>query len=825
MASQPDPALDTAALLTAIVESSDDAVISTDLAAILRSWNRGAEHLYGYTAAEAIGQPNRLIIPDDRLDEEADVIRRVRAGEAVSTFDTVRVRKDGARIDVSLTASAIRAPDGRIVGVSKISRDISRRLRAERQLREASERLAAIVEYSEDAIVSKDLQGVIMSWNRAAERMFGYTAAEAIGRSIRMIVPGDRQDEETTVLERVGRNEAIEHYETIRCRKDGSCLPISLSVSPILDVHGTVVGASKIARDISERKQAEAQAETEHSRTLFLAEMAGALATSLDYRTTLTEIANLAVPSIADWCAIDVLQEDGALSRLALAHVDPTKIELATEVRRRYESDTGPYSVAHVIKTATPAMISETTDDMIAAAAAGDEERVRMVSALGLTSYVCVPLVVRGRALGAITLATAESGRRYTDDDLRFAEDIASRVALAVENARSYEQLQRANRLKDEFLATLSHELRTPLNAILGYARIIRGGIISGDKLTRALETIERNSMSLTQMVEDILDVSRIVAGKMRLNVQPVELPSVVREAVETVKPAAEAKHVPVHTVIDPRVGPIAGDPDRLRQILWNLLTNAIRFTPRDGQVQVRLERIDSSVEIAVSDTGAGISADFLPHIFERFRLGEGGMARQHRGLGLGLAIVRNLVEMHGGSVSASSSGPGTGATFRVRLPIMIVHPPATEERRVHPRQEGAIPVEQLPDLSGTRVLAVDDEPDALRLLAAILESAGATVTTVTSGAAALEHIRVEQPEVLVADLGMSQMDGFELIQRLRQSDDPKVRNIPAAALTAYARSEDRARTLQSGFEMHLSKPIDPVELVSAVKALARRQR
>jgi CheY-like chemotaxis protein len=325
-------------------------------------------------------------------------------------------------------------------------------------------------------------------------------------------------------------------------------------------------------------------------------------------------------------------------------------------------------------------------------------------------------------------------------------------------------------------------------------------------------------------MVEDILDVSRIVAGKMRLNVQPVEVPLILHEAIETIKPAADAKRIKLQSVIDPQVGPISGDPDRLRQIVWNLLSNAIKFTPKEGHVQVRLERINSSVEITVSDTGIGIDSDLLPHIFERFRQGGGGIVRQHAGLGLGLAIVRNLVDLHGGTVYASSGGPGTGATFRVRLPVMIVHPALREEKRVHPKHERARSFERLPDLDGTHVLAVDDEPDALALLVDILEAAGARVTTATSGAAALEKIASVKPDVVLADLGMPLMDGFEFIQLLRQSPDRGVRDTPAAALTAYGRSEDRARSLQAGFEMHLGKPVDPIELASAVRALARRR-
>jgi PAS domain S-box-containing protein len=389
--------------------------------------------------------------------------------------------------------------------------------------------------------------------------MFGYTAEEAIGQSIRIIIPEDRQDEETEVLARLRRGEKVDHYETVRRRKDGTSVPISLTVSPVRNDRGIVIGASKIARDISDRKRAEEERERRHRRAVFLSEIAGALSESLAYGETLSRVAALVVPAFADWCAVDVVREDGEVERVAVTHAHGGKVELADEIRRRYEHPRSPNWPLHVIRTATPALFPDLTDEMIVAAAHGDEERIGLVRELGLRSYVCVPLVVAGRALGALTVANGESGRRFDEDDIRLAEDIASRAALAVANARSYEQLQRANRLKDEFLATLSHELRTPLNAILGYARLASGGILTGAKLSRAMEIIERNAAALTQMVEDILDVSRIVAGKMRLDVQPVELPAVLQDAIETIRPAADAKRIKLHAVIDPQVPAISG--------------------------------------------------------------------------------------------------------------------------------------------------------------------------------------------------------------------------------------------------------------------------
>ena len=382
-----------------------------------------------------------------------------------------------------------------------------------------------------------------------------------------------------------------------------------------------------------------------------------------------------------------------------------------------------------------------------------------------------------------------------------------------------------ADRLKDEFLAVLSHELRTPLNAIMGYARLLRGGILGGEKAERGLETLERNATSLTQIVEDVLDISRIVSGKIRLDVQPVELPLVIHNAVATVQPAADAKNVRLHMLVDPRVGPVSGDADRLQQVVWNLLNNAVKFTSKDGRVQIRLERVNSHVEIIVSDTGVGIRPDFLPHVFERFRQADAGITRKAGGLGLGLSIVRHIVEMHGGSVQASSDGEGHGATFRVRLPLMIVHSERVTEVREHPRTDRRMPLTGLGDLRGIRVLAIDDEEDALTLLRVVLETAGADVTTLQSSVNALERIDTISPHVVVVDLGMPELDGFQFIKQLRASSNASVRDVPAAALTAFARAEDRTKALQSGFEMHLAKPVDPGELVASIATLMRRSR
>jgi signal transduction histidine kinase/CheY-like chemotaxis protein len=441
---------------------------------------------------------------------------------------------------------------------------------------------------------------------------------------------------------------------------------------------------------------------------------------------------------------------------------------------------------------------------------------------LPVRSYLAVPVKGRsGQVIGGLFFGHSEPGR-FAEIHERLAVGIASWASVALENARMYAAAQEASRLKDDFLASLSHELRTPLNAILGYARMLRTGVLGPERHQKAIETIERNATSLTQIVEDVLDISRIVSGKIRLHVQPVEFPDIVRHAIDAVTPAADAKGVRLETVLDPHAAPLSGDPERLLQILWNLLSNAVKFTNRGGKVQVRLERVNSHVEVSVSDTGIGIDPEFLPHVFERFRQADAGIARERGGLGLGLSIAKQLTEMHGGSIEATSGGLGQGTTFRMKMPLRIVHPTQDGAERVHPRSSYRSRAVPLGDLKGIHVLAVDDDTDALTLVAELLDAAGAQVTTARSAEEALHHLDTDPPSVLVADLGMPHVDGFQLIEQVRRHRNPVVRRMPAAALTAYARSDDRVKALKAGFNIHLAKPIDPGELVSTIASLVR---
>jgi PAS domain S-box-containing protein len=678
---------------------------------------------------------------------------------------------------------------------------------------------AKIVDSSDDAIVSKDLNGIILSWNTAAERMFGYTAAEAIGRSIRIIIPDVRQSEEDFVLAQIRAGKSVQHYETVRQRKDGSLVQISLTVSPILNDHGVVIGASKIARDVTERARLLATAQEQATNLRTLSEIGVTLAASLDQGAIVQKVTDLATSTThAEFGAFFYNVIDAKSGEAYMLYT------LSGVPKETFEGFPQPRATAVFAPTFHGEGVVR-LDDVTQDPRYGKNPPYHGMPKghLPVRSYLAVPVkAAAGNVLGGLFFGHSHPGV-FTEQHEQLVTGIAAWASVALENARLYREAREADRLKDEFLAVLSHELRTPLNAIVGYSRLLRGGILSDEKAARGLETLERNANSLTQIVEDVLDISRIVSGKIRLDVQPVELPLVVHNALATVQPAADAKGIRVQTLIDPHVGAVSGDPNRLQQVVWNLLSNAVKFTPKQGRVQVRVERVNSHIEIVVSDTGLGIRPDFLPYVFERFRQADAGTTRQTAGLGLGLSIVQHIVEMHGGSVDAASDGEGKGATFRVRLPLMIVHDAIAREPREHPRTETLAPLKALRTLAGIRVMAVDDEEDALGLLRAVLEAAGAEVLTMSSASEALQRIAHAKPDVMVVDLGMPQMDGIQFIARIRASTDAATRDIPAAALTAFARSEDRTKALENGFEMHLAKPVDPGELVASIATLVRR--
>ncbi|PYM21786.1 MAG: hypothetical protein DMD78_16855 [Candidatus Rokuibacteriota bacterium] len=574
---------------------------------------------------------------------------------------------------------------------------------------------------------------------------------------------------------------------------------------------------------------ARGEAETRARRSRLLADVSRALATSLDYEATLDTVARLVVPGQADWCMVHLARRDGSVRRLAVAHADTRHAGLAAETRAvpptpDWLAHAGP--MIDALRGGQSIFLPHATPAQLEAFSGGVED-LRMLEALRPHSMLVVPLVARGRTLGSMSWLRIAASEAYAADDLGLAEDLAARIALAIDNARLYRQAERtridaedANRAKDEFLAVLSHELRTPLTAMLGWLRLLRAGQLNADKTAQALEVVERNTRVQAQLINDLLDVSRIVAGKLQLDLYPVDLAPIMEEAVELSRSDADTKGVKVELAVDEGTGPVLGDPLRLGQIVANLVTNAVKFTPTGGRVQVSLGRSGPMAVITIADTGIGIEPALLPRIFDRFRQADSTITRRHGGLGLGLAIVRHLAELHGGTVTASSAGLGQGATFTVELPIAIGS--GRRGRGEAPGASGSGPQDGV--LTGLRLLVVEDHRDTADLMRTVLERHGGEVRVVDSLAGALEALGPAGVDVLLSDIGMPNGTGYELVRRLRADERARGRApIPAVAVTAFVGADDRARAGASGFQHFATKPIEPMELVEAVARAAGR--
>ena len=481
------------------------------------------------------------------------------------------------------------------------------------------------------------------------------------------------------------------------------------------------------------------------------------------------------------------------------------------------------------METGETELISEVNDDWLRTVSV-NAEHLQFLRALRIASWMIVPLIAREKVLGVLTLCFLDrSGRRYEEADRRVAEELAQRAGLAVDNAGLYQSAQdaraeaeAASRMKDQFLATLSHELRTPLNAIVGWSRLLRSGKLDEEDVKQGLDAIDRNTKIQAQLIEDLLDISRIISGTLRLDIQQVSLPEVIDAALATVMPAADAKGVRILKMFDSLAGPVTGDPARLQQVVWNLLSNAVKFTPNGGRIHVLLERVNSHVEITVTDTGIGIKPEFLSFVFDRFRQADASTTRRHGGLGLGLSIVKQLVEMHGGTVRAKSPGENQGSTFTVSLPLLVVHD-QENGGRVRPKEPIAGELEFAPALlEGMNVLVVDDEPDARELIKRLLAESRAKVFVAGSVPEALSLLDRHSFHVMVSDIGMPDQDGYDLIREIRARGLAS-KDLPAVALTAFARSEDRRRAMLAGFQVHVSKPVDPDELTAVVASLVGR--
>lgn|GEM_PF-1516705 len=683
-----------------------------------------------------------------------------------------------------------------------------------------------------DAVIATDPDGRITFMNPVAEQLTGFTESEARGQPLHSVF-GARSEQTgepipnpalRVLLE--GKVAGLTSHTILRSRT-GLAIPIDHSVAPIRDDAGQILGVVMVFRDATPQQRARVRRE-------FLARSSEVLVSSLDYEATLASVARLAVPTIADWCVVDLVDANTQLPyQAAVEHVDPEKLEFARQIGTAYPPDPNATTGAPQVIRSGRSELYQDIPEQLLERVARDAEHLRLLRELKLESAMIVPLMGRRGVLGAISFVYAASGRHYTTDDLEFGEDFVRRAALAIEKAqalkdaeraRAQERVQRrkaelASRAKDEFLAIVSHELRTPLNAILGWSVILRGRQPS-QEMEHGLAIIERNARAQAKLVEDVLDVSRIISGKLSLTMARMNLSEIIAASVETVLPAAVAKHIRVTTDVPEGDLAIIADANRLQQIIWNLLSNAVKFTPKGGSIRIAALRRGSDIEISVADTGEGISPTVLPFVFDPFQQADASTTRRHGGLGLGLAIVKYLVTAHGGTISATSEGEGKGATFKVQLPgRAAVHIIQTRGQVSDSgRLEAATNTE--PRLDGLRVLLVDDEPDALELVGEVLSSHGAEIHIAGSAQDAIAQFGSVHPDVLLSDIGMPVMDGLGLIRTIRSMPPESGGHTPAVAITAYARAEDADRALAAGYQAHIAKPIEPSELVRVVADL-----
>ncbi|HET8796082.1 MAG TPA: ATP-binding protein, partial [Thermoanaerobaculia bacterium] len=694
------------------------------------------------------------------------------------------------------------------------------RVLADRALiRRSEERYRSLVEASPtpQAVGTSNPEGYVVDDSPSWRALTGQTFDEMKGRGWLDAVHPDFREAAERALDEAIAGRRIYQMELRLCLADGTYRWFAAKGVPVYDDDGTLREWMGTCTDIDQRRSTE-----EHLR--FLARANELFASSLDYETTLRNLTQAAVPALADWCAVDMAGKGAApYDRLAVAHVDPEKIELAWELYRRFPSDPARDPIARTIRSGHSQLVRTVSDAVIREITLSDEHYA-IVNALGLVSWMIVPLPGRRGPLGAITFVSSDSGRLFTELDLSHAEEFARQAAVAIENATLYRDAQEANRAKDDFLATLSHELRTPMTAILGWSRMLQEGGLDEETYASAIEAILRSAHAQALLIDDVLDMSRIIAGKMQLDPQPVDVVDTVQAALRTVRPAADAKGVALEFQQRPGCSLVTGDPNRLQQIVWNLLSNAIKFTPRGGDVIARVEQSGSFVRLTVRDSGRGIAPEFLPHVFEPFRQAENVTTRTQGGLGLGLAIVKQLVELHGGNISAHSEGEGRGATFAIELPVRAVRDiePAqrTRGRYAHPqRGDSTVEGTPYPTLVGVRVLIVDDQDDARKLVRTVLGRCGADVIAAASVAEALDHLEHAAADIIVSDIAMPDADGFSLIRHIRET---RRLAIPVVAMTAFSHPADQEKILAAGFSGYLRKPVEPLDLARELYGLLK---
>lgn len=699
---------------------------------------------------------------------------------------------------------------------------LAERERVEDELRESEERYRELVENANDIVFTLDLDGNMTSVNRAVELVTGYSRAELVGMNLTDFLTSESVASAHHMTQRKLAGEERTNYEVDVKTKGGQLLTLEIS-SRLLLRKGEPAGVQGVARDITTRRrseealrEADQRALTEYERLLErISSLAQALGTARDLVTIFRALQQFTVVSVpCDGIFISLYDPVRDVRTACFAWGDGVEFDVS-ELPPMPVNASGPNSRAvrtgHVI----------ITNDYMNRARGHPTVILGPDNGLRPQSSIAIPMAVMGRIIGTIEVQSYQQAA-FREEHATAMRMGANLAAVAIQNVRLLErestartEAEESNRLKDEFLATVSHELRTPLTAILGWSRMLEAGSIDDPMAARAIETIRRNATTQSQIIDDILDVSRIITGKLYLDLHPIDLTPVIEAAVNVVRPTAEAKGIRIETLLGSEPTVITGDANRLQQIIWNLLSNAIKFTPKGGSVCLSVNEIGTQVEVSVADTGQGITRDFLPFVFDRFRQADSTSTRQHGGLGLGLAIARHLVEIHGGTVMAESPGEGKGATFSVRLPSVGSASSLSKNGSVGETTKDYFEFKSR--LAGIHVLLVEDDLDTLDLLSAALKHQRATVTAVTSAAEALASIRTSRPDIVVSDIAMPGEDGYQLIEKIQAMGCDSDRHIPVIAITAYAKEEDRERAISSGFLSYLAKPIELSELVSVL--------
>jgi PAS domain S-box-containing protein len=795
--------------------------------------NRAYDAWVGRPHAELYGLHMRDVLGEKAYVELRPYVEQVLAGDEVY-FEKELEYADATRRFVSVSYIPDFDDARRVRGFVVLVKDLSSRRRNEESLSFQ----ARLLDTVEQAVIATDPAGTITYWNRYAERLYGWSAAEATGRNILEVTPAETDAAQAAeIMSRLMAGEAWSGEFNVR-RRDGTSFPAMVTDTPIHDEGGSLTGVVGISADISERKRAESALHEAERRALSeyetllhrLTHLAESLGTARDHLTIFRDLRDFAVVSVPCIGIFISLYDEARDMRVAkYGWGDGVEVDVS-QLPPMPVTTEGPNSRA--VRTRQVII----TNDYWAKKQQGQGQFGVLVgpdNGLRPQSSLVVPMATMGRIVGTVEVQSYKN-HAYREEHVTAIKMAANLAAVAIENmrllqfeTRAREAAEEASRLKDEFLATLSHELRTPLTAVLGWASMLRDSRLDEKTFKTAVEIIERNARTQQQIVDDILDVSRIITGQLRFDAEPTDLRDVIEAALDTVRHAATAKSISLRAEFEPGTGPVMGDPRRLQQVVWNLLLNAVKFTPIGGEVRVSLSHAARHARIIVNDTGAGIRPNFLPFVFDRFRQGDQSTTRVYGGLGLGLAIVRHMVELHGGTVKAESEGEGHGSTFMVELPLIEVRSADDESRT---EGEGAGDKILSRDsrsaiLRGLRVLVVDDEPDALGLIKTILEMKGASVTAVESAEAAWGVLEGAWPDLLLCDIGMPGEDGYQLVARVRASESARGRRLPSIALTAYAGEADRARALEAGFDLHVAKPVEPANLVSAVARLIEGER